>query len=189
MKLSTGSITVSALLGLVACGGTTTPLTFAEITTAGNELGDRIGTAQSTDPTTLPTSGSATYDGYIGATVENDYVVQGEMEMTANFAGAGDLSGRVYNVVGDDGFEYGGELDLDNSTLDRTADTSEEYTFDMDMSGTLNGDGEDWVVDAFLVGDFAGLGHEYIGGAVGGTFTAGGIPQDIIGGGFVGEMR
>lgn len=176
-------------MGLVACGGTTTPLTFAEISTAGNELSNRLETIPFTDPTTLPTSGSATYDGYIFAGVENDLFVLGQMEMNANFAGAGDLSGRVYNVVGDDGFEYGGELDLDNSTLDRTGDTLLEDTFDMDMSGTLNGDGEDWVVDAFLVGDFAGLGHEYIGGAVGGTFTAGGIPQDIIGGGFVGEMR
>ena len=50
--------------------------------------------------------------------------VLGEMEMTASFAGVGDLSGRVYNAVGDDGFKYGSELDLDNFILDRIADIS-----------------------------------------------------------------
>ena len=180
---------MSALLGLVACGGTTTPVTFAEIDTAGGELANRRADIPYTDPATLPTSGSATYDGYIGVEVASAYVVAGEMEMTANFAGAGDLSGRVYNVVGDDGFKYGGELDLDNSILDRTADTSIEYTFDMDMTGTLNGDGEDVVVDAYLLGDFTGLGHEYIEGVAEGTITAGGITQNITDGGFVGEMR
>jgi len=175
-------------LGLVACGGTTTPLTFVEIDTAGGELFVRLESIPYTDPATLPTSASGTYDGYIGVEVANVDRVLGEMEMTASFAGAGDLSGRVYNVVGDDGIQYGGELDLDNSILDRTADPEFEFTFGMDMTGTLNGDGEDVVVDAYLIGDFTGLGHEYIEGLVDGLVTTGGFTEDITFGVFVGEM-
>lgn len=189
MNIIKSTLTISALMGLTACGGSNAPLTFDQIAEQGSTIALEIIDLPFTDPSTLPTSGSATYDGFVGVEIENAFGVAGELEITANFAGGGNLSGRVFNVVGENGFAYGGELDLDNSTLDRGADTDFEYTFQMDMTGTLDGEDEAVVVDAMLLGDFTGPGHEFIEGAAVGAITTGGIRQDITDGGFVGEMR
>lgn len=103
MNIMKSTLTISALMGLTACGGSNAPLTFDQIAEQGSTIALEIIDLPFTDPSTLPTSGSATYDGFVGVEIENAFGVAGELEITANFAGGGNLSGRVFNVVGENG--------------------------------------------------------------------------------------
>ncbi len=182
-------LAIGGILGLAACGGTNTPLTFAEVSQNGEALADRLLTIPYTDPSSLPTSGGAVYDGYTGIVLDDSFSVGGELEMRVDFGSADEISGRVYNVVDEFETAYTGELALSNSIIDRGADLAVEYTFVVDMTGKLRADGSTSVVDAYLAGDFTGLDHQYVEGIAEGIVTTDGFVQTITDGGFVGELR
>ncbi len=97
------------------------------------------------------------------------------------------MSGRVYNVVDADETRYNGELTIENSTIDRGADTRFEFTYGALVNGTLTADGNTVIVDAAMLGDFTGTNHQYVKGFVGGTVNINGSDLSISSGAFVGE--
>ena len=132
------------------------------------DLYEGIGALRSiafTDPTTLPTSGGATYDGLMS--LEN---LVGEMTMTADFADDA-ISGSVTNFIIDDDTAVLGTLDIGSGAIDRTADTDTAYTFAADLTGELSIEEEDGAYDIVgtILGDFTGPDHEYVEGSVIGT--------------------
>ncbi|MCO4848910.1 MAG: hypothetical protein KC448_13175 [Yoonia sp.] len=179
--------TVCGILGLAACGGTNTPLSFAEISENGAALADQLQFIPYTDPSTLPTRGGAVYDGYVGMILDDAFAIAGEMEMRVDFGQNGGISGSVYNVVDQTETAYTGELALGNSIIDRGADVATEYTFGVDMTGSLSANGSTSVVDSVLAGDFTGTNHQYVEGIAEGTVTTDGIEQTITDGEFLGE--
>ena len=182
-------LTAASFMALTACGGTSTPLSFAEIDKEGLALSREIFETTYTDPSTLPTTGHAVYDGYMAATIADQYTVAGDLEMRANFANGGSFSGSVTNIVGEDESAYNGQLTLSNGAIDSGANPDTEWTYGMDMTGTLSGDQGSVVVNAGLLGDFSGTKHEYVDGAVVGSVEIDGQVQQITDGGFVGEIR
>lgn len=168
------ALMLPAILGLAACGGTTVPLppTLDEIADKGlallettEQLGDF------TDPSTLPTSSSATYDGVMAVALSDGSEVAGEMEMNVNFSGTPTIDGRVYNIVDGNEVYYDGELDLGNSVVDRGANVAFEYTYGVEMTGTVTGDGSTVDVGAVMLGDFVGNNHQQTLGIVVGTVS------------------
>ncbi len=69
MNIMKSTLTISALMGLTACGGSNAPLTFDQIAEQGSTIALEIIDLPFTDPSTLPTSGSATYDGFVGVEI------------------------------------------------------------------------------------------------------------------------
>lgn len=168
------ALMLPAILGLAACGGTTVPVppTLDEIADKGLgllETTEQVGGF--TDPSTLPTSSSASYDGVMAIALSDGTEVAGEMEMNVAFSGTPSIDGRVYNIVDGDAVYYNGELDLGNSVVDRGANTAFEYTYGMEMTGTVTGGGTSVDVDAVLLGDFVGNNHQQVIGIVAGDVS------------------
>lgn len=177
-------VPIAATLALSACSGdlqgTATLVTFAELSNEFNALeGDvTIGTNQ-VDPSTLPMTGSSTYNGVLqialdpGATSSgNALTLNGDMIVTANFDGDS-VDGSVSSFSDSAGDTYSGQLDITNGDIRRDVDPTDEVTFIADIDGDLTNDfaGDDYSVDAFFVGDFYGTNEEFIGGVLRGEIT------------------
>lgn len=176
-KFTTASVMVLAALTLTACGPELENLLksaeFDAIDEAAGALvaeGEALFDAEGyTDPMTLPPSGSADYAGFIGIETDDVQTI-GELELTADFSGAGSISGSATNFVNDDSGSYSGTLTVSNGVIDRAADLNNfDYTFNADIDGTLTSGGDDFVVSGLMEGDFIGNDHEFIGGDVTGT--------------------
>jgi hypothetical protein len=168
---------------------------FDEIEARSDGLLNEVQDLSYTDPASLPTTGAATYEGVVGLDFEaipgetlQGYDMAGDLEMTVNFAGAGDrITGTADGFVGIDGEEFDGALIIDDGSLDRDADVESEYTFGADMAGELTGeDGTGWIVDTGLQGDFAGEDHSHAFGDVAGTGCTEAACTEVSGG-FVAE--
>lgn len=161
---------------LAACGGSSTSsgsspsASFSEIADEARDFFEELETTPFTSPTTLPSSGSATYDGVIGANLDNGSAVAGDLELIANF-GSDSISGSASNFFDDQENSLGGSLAISDSFLDRTANTDIDYTFGASLAGTLTSDDGDAVVDAIILGDFLGSSHRNVGGIVFGSVT------------------
>lgn len=97
MNIMKSTLTISALMGLTACGGSNAPLTFDQIAEQGSTIALETIDLPFTDPSTLPTSGSATYDGFVGVEIENAFGVAGELEITQTSLAAATSAG-VYST-------------------------------------------------------------------------------------------
>lgn len=182
---TTGLIAIAATLS--ACGGSGVP-TYSEMISDGNRIANEIRTIPYTDPTTLPRSGGANYNGYLGVTTSDRVSALGEMDMNVSFGPTDRISGSVSNISSNNNVTYDGTLAIGNSTLDRGANTSISFTYSADLTGTIRGDdGTTVVVDAGLAGDFTGTNHGYVEGIVNGNVTIDGRGLSITEGAFVGE--
>ena len=178
-KFSKTAIPFSLMVTLAACGGSSTSgpnasTSFANIIEDAGTLADEVAVIPYTDPATLPTSGSATYNGFIGVVLDNNAGVAGDLQLIANFAPNANenaITGSASNFFDNEENAIGGTLTLSNSVLDRNADTNTQFTFDADLSGDLTSDEGDISVAAFLLGDFTGTNHEFVEGFVSGTAT------------------
>mgnify|MGYP005992188061 CR=1 FL=1 len=137
-----------------------------------------------TDPTTLPTSGSASYDGLLslGPAI-------GEMELIANFS-EGSIGGTVGNVVLGDDTVATGSLAITSASgaIDRSTDTSVDFTFSAGLDGTLSDDTGSYDVEATMLGDFTDTDYGYVEGFVEGTVTeSGSSDSEYLYGEFLGE--
>lgn len=168
---------------------------FDELEARSDGLLNEVEDLSYTDPSTLPTTGAATYDGVVGLNFEampdrtlQGYDMAGELEMTVNFAGAGDqITGSADNFVGLGGEEFSGALIIDDGRIDRSADLEAEYTYGAEMAGELTAeDGTGWTVDTALDGDFAGRDHSHAFGDVTGSACAASACTEVNGG-FVAE--
>ena len=176
----------TAILTLTACGGSGGSQTFASLLAQGDAIADEINTIEFTDPSTLPASGSATYDGFIGIQASNLGEALGEMTLRANFA-TNAITGDVSNVVTADDEPLIGTLAISNGAIDRSADIAVEYTYGADIDGQLTGEEGVFVVEGDLLGDFTDTDYQYVEGIVEGTVTLDQTTFPIISGGFVGE--
>ncbi len=115
---------------------------------------------------TLPTTGSANYEGSIYINTPGNITVAGELELAFDFANA-DFDGKATDIVDSDGYQYDGELDVTNGFIDRSADPNTSYAFIGDIDGTVTDpDDNAYTLDAFIVGDFFGNNEEYVAGVI-----------------------
>lgn len=164
---------------------------FDDLDAAGAALSEEAFDAGLTDPSTLPTSGSATYDGYMGMTLEDDAtnptVLVGDLTMSVEFEGTPTFEGTADDFVDDQNDEYDGSLQITEGVVFRDVDVEEFYSAEFEVDGTLTDpDGDDLEFSGDGVGDFFGDDQEYMLGEHGGIVT---VDGDIIeyGGGFVAE--
>lgn len=174
---------------LSACGGTTQQ-NYVQLLDNGRSLYNDSIAQPLTDVSTLPTKGSATYDGFMRANIDIDggLDVAGQVEINIDFASADPISGRIHNIADINDNAYEGELTLSDSYQDRGNDPAVFYTFGVDVDGELTDvNNNDVVVDAQLYGHFHGSGHDYIDGVIVGNATTDGNEVEIREGIFAAE--
>lgn len=199
-------IAASLLVTLAACGGgggepvvtsprpvTSTPTPTPGDTGMWRERNALL--ASHTEPTiytqlsSIPTSGSATYDGYLSGQLANtsDSVTDtliGAMTLNVGFRTSTlQVSGAARDFIDSDDNALSGELALTAGSLDRGGDPSSDATLLITANGTLrDAQGRNLVIGSQLEGDFLGVGHRAVGGEVLGSVRVNGIDQDFDGG-------
>lgn len=141
---------------------------------------------------TIPTGGSATYDGYLSGRLANrtDTITDtliGAMTLNVGFSGTSvQVSGSVRNVVDSGNAALSGQLTLSSGSLNRSGNPASDATLLMSARGTLrDAQGRDLAISTRLEGDFLGAGHAAVGGEVLGSVRVNGVDQDFDGG-FIG---
>ncbi len=136
------------------------PPTYAELSTEAEKLGEQVEDLYLTEPSNLPTSGSARYDGVIAIATDGvggapeDFA--GELSLNVDFEDS-NLSGQASNFVTVDEERLDGSLAITNGDLDRNTNPEFEPTYLFDMNGTLSdSDGDEFQVDAGGAGAFLG---------------------------------
>ncbi|SEM82285.1 hypothetical protein SAMN04488003_10549 [Loktanella fryxellensis] len=130
-----------------------------------------------TDPRTLPTTGRATYDGYMRAELptgddgsRENYLA--DLRMEVNFAtGFDQIRGQATGFEAGGARRLGGALTISGGDVYRDTDTSAAYTFDGALNGTLTDGSDDYLIDAEIEGDFLGADQTAVGGLVFGDIT------------------
>ena len=156
------------------------------------DRGELIAEAGFTDPSTLPTSGSAQYTGTAIIEVEDEdpYTLAGDLELNVGFADAGSVSGTIGDLVDEDDDEYDGEILMTGGTIDRDAAGTAELdpTFAMELGGSIETpDGTQYDVDetSVALGDF--YGDDYVFGGMAGDLCTADDDCVEFGGTFDGE--
>ena len=141
-----------------------------------------------TDLAIIPTSGGATYAGYISGDLANqsDTItdsVLGQMSLDVTFTSTSvTLTGMADQFYDDDNAALQGSLTFANGSLDRAGDPDADVTLTLTMNGTLtDAQNRDLVIGATLEGDFLGSAYDSIGGDVLGRVNVDGTSQDIDG--------
>jgi hypothetical protein len=181
------TIPLIALGGLVACGGSggdvsQTPDTWLEIQRLNTALFLEMDGEPAVVAADFPVSGGASYDGYtsfgIGHSASNQMGYAAEVELSVDFAGPGDVTGRIFNVYsGGDSATNGrtgyvgpvdGELIIANGSLERVQrDPIFHPDFIAEVDGTLRHPDRTHVVQATLEADFLGEDLQYVSGRLG----------------------
>ncbi len=94
---------------LASCGGGGPPAAFqnqVDRADLANQLRSDLATVPGTAYTAMPTSGSATFGGYVLIGIDpvagqsgDDLAILGDLELTARFEGRGQVTGRADNLV------------------------------------------------------------------------------------------
>lgn len=194
-----GLILGTLLGGLAACGGSsaTTPTvtpspstspTADEMLLAQSALNDQYSPINYTDLSSIQTSGSATYNGYIGGDLSNtadalpDSVI-GEMALVVNFNNTSvSVSGSADNFRDGNNGVLTGNLQFSDGALDRDGDPSSDATLTLSADGTLtDASNRAMVFGSRLEGDFLEADSAGVGGNVLGRVSYGGANQDFDG--------
>lgn len=184
------------LIALMGCsagsggGGTEEEVSRAAQNTA---LEDTLSATNITDPTNLPSTGVARYDGFMTARLpvldgglRQEYL--GDLTMKVDFAAnKNQVSGRA------DGFAagqevLGGSLRIRGGDLFRNTDTDTNFTFTGAVDGDLTRGADAYTIDAKIEGEFRGRDQEGVNGLLFGDIE-GPLGQDIFDGTFVAEKR
>lgn len=174
----------------IGCGGSgggpsTSPL--EETTNATNRMVSDFTPIQYTDLNTLPTSGTANYQGYISAQLSNTSdditdALRGELSVSVDFGSADIVSGTAQNFLDQDGAQLSGTLSLSDGVLDRTGDPVSDATFTFEATGDLtDSNGRILMVETAFEGDFLETNHTGIGGDLAGRVTVDGEDQSLGG--------
>jgi len=138
---------------------------------------------------TIPTSGSANYDGFVYGTLANtsDTITDsliGEVTIAVAFGSSStSLTGSIDNLVDQDGDEVTGSLTLSSGSFDRSGSPTSDPTIAIAVSGSLTDDlAQSLAINGQLEGDFLGTDHAAIGGEFFGTLQHNGNGQNIDGG-------
>lgn len=135
------------------------------------------------DPSALPVSGNATYDGVARMTLDiggTETDLAGELALSADFSGS-TISGTILGISDAGEQIYPGTLLIVNGTIDRSAVISTDYTITADLNGVLQAPLADMTIDGIVQGDFLGASHPAVSGAILGTVTGGGDSGVIFG--------
>jgi len=125
-------LTLCMLSILVACGGTSGPVTvqpvaaFASLDQSAQDLIEVYDEVAFTAPNALPTSDNAAYAGFLGATIYNNF---GASNITA--------TGGIGNFVDETEGAVQGVLTLSQATLNRNGDPNVDPTFVAQATGLL----------------------------------------------------
>lgn len=148
---------------------------------SGGSLGDGgDGPGGPTDPGSLPISGRATYSGFLSLNLPmNDDaglgrgVYSGDLSLTVDFASdIGAMTGQADDFRGPTGGAVQGRIFVTDGALERSTDTTIDYTFAAGLSGTLSGDGlRNSVVTGQVSGDFQGDSASTVTGVTYGNVT------------------
>ena len=177
------------LLCLAGCGGGG----------GGNENGGptpgqidgQIDGQEVSDPSLLPTTGRASYDGYMRAalpTGEDGARVEylADLTLAVNFgAGFDQIRGQASGFEARDGVPLSGGLAITDGSIFRGTDSSAAYSFDADLDGTLSDGRASYTIDASMDGEFINQTQTAVRGLVFGDITGPG-GQDIFDGTFAG---
>lgn len=173
MLLSTSKFLVAAMLcgTLTACSDDDfEDRSFSDYEDDIEELENEIVGLDYTDPATLPTTGSAQYNGVMGLAVGGGEspaeVLAGDLELNASFAQSA-VTGSVTDIVDGNNDEYGGSLDIDDDYFNRNTDPDDEFTYGASLTGSVTDpDGDEWDIDAIMDGDFFGTNWSHTAGEV-----------------------
>lgn len=135
-----------------------------------------------TEPTTLPTTGSAEYEGVLFVEAPGNVDILGDIALNFDFAES-EFEGQAEDFVDVQGNGYDGDLAIENGFINRSVNTATNFTYVGDIGGTITGpDDIDYNVDALILGEFFGSDAEHTGGllsgvveSAGGDFTLNGI--------------
>ncbi|MDD8022273.1 MAG: hypothetical protein PHX82_04085 [Paracoccaceae bacterium] len=193
MKTKTKYIALAATVSLLAgCGGgsgddTPTAPTYDDMLAAATADAAGIvdldtGAVIATKRQILPTTGSATYTGYVGGDVAGDTLI-GELSLTADFTGSGSVSGSATNFQHEVDGAYTGTLTMPATSIVANAGDQE---FAGTLSGTLANGGTDYATDVALTGNFVGGtdGTVVVPTAVAGS-AIGLVGTDLLSGAFI----
>lgn len=138
--------------------------------------------------TAVPTSGSATYDGYFyGSVSGGPQNLVGDLSMAVQFTASSiTVTGGVTDVYDGDDTALTGSLTLGAGALDRGGDPNADATMTATLTGSLNSGSDTIAFGVQLEGDFLGGTYDAIGGAAIGTATIGSASSDFDGG-FIAE--
>jgi len=174
-------IALLVLLSLSSCGGGTGVSAGALGLSSTQDPGP-------IDPTTLPTSGQASYLGFLSLNLPQlngeRATYTGALGLAVDFGRAsGQLTGSAEGFRSG-GTELQGRVFVTEGTLERDADVAIDYTFEAGLSGTLSGGGlQNSVLTGTMTGDFSGEGAATVSGvAFGNVTTATGV--DVFDGSF-----
>lgn len=174
-------------------GGPSEPVpAFRDLAAEQDELFAETATRDLTDPSTLPQSGTAQYDGVIGLTTTEQTgdtrLMLGDLSLSVDFAQDGNaISGTATNFARENGRHLQGELEISGGSLDRRADPGLEPTYRGEIDGRLtDGQGRGQTFSGDLSGDFVGGSHGYTQGTTEGTVRQSG-PDAEFEGVFVGQ--
>ncbi|MBB5722205.1 hypothetical protein FHS72_001829 [Loktanella ponticola] len=177
-RMTKMSLSVASLVALAACGGSGGSSSFDALVDRAAEMdkdAERIAKFSGTAFTAMPTSGSASFDGgasiFIDPVFEtdpDDIALIGDVTLTANF-GAGTMTGAITNLAGltdislnsADVLAVSGEVAIGDSLSIIGDDEDDNLTYRpndwlADYTGDLTIDGDSYVVEGFLNGQFLG---------------------------------
>ena len=151
------------------------------------------GFASYTPLAVVPSTGAATYDGYIFGDLSDDAVVDslvGRLTLEATF-GASDVSfgGSATDFVDQQDAPLNGTLQVSGGSFNRDGNPASDATLrGITVAGTLQDNaGTSMIVGVQLEGDFLGSSADAIGGEAIGRVTIGTASQDFDGGFIVAE--
>ncbi len=192
-------------VALSACGSSggddgPTLLSFADLSAERSTLETEANALTLVDSDDLPTSGSATYDGTLGFSIDAGTLdILSDLSITATFQAVdGTLSGNLTNFVNSNEQAYSGQMAIQNGVIDR--DASPGLTaFEADVVGSITNTvsgrtlttatsmGNEPFIQGDFVGEVSGQPPSHIEGIITGALedTGGLIP--ITGGSLVGK--
>ncbi|MEY1555085.1 hypothetical protein AB3Y40_05570 [Yoonia sp. R2331] len=185
MRFTTYVLTVLALAGCSTGGSNSGTLSRSA---QAADLEETLSATNITNPATLPTTGSTTYQGFMTAGLptgaggaRTEYL--GDLTMNVDFAASRDqVTGTARNfAAGND--QLTGVLIIRQGDLFRNTNTSQNFTFTGDVNGTLKQGVSAFVIDAEIAGEFRGRDQEGVSGLLFGDVT-GPAGQDIFDGTF-----
>ncbi len=160
-------------------------------------LGDMGDDDVITDPGSLPINGRATYSGFLSLNLPNGAepgaargTYLGDLSLTVDFASnLGAMTGHADGFSGPTGDSVLGRIYLTDGILERSTDTTIDYTFGAGISGTLSGDGlRNSVIAGNVSGDFKGQDASIVSGVAYGNVTTY-LGVDVFDGSFSGAQN
>lgn len=181
---------VALLAGCGGSGGDSEVDTFTQMeadarTAAAGYVDTETGALLAAERTTLPTTGTASYDGYVGGDVDGAVLI-GELSLDVAFAVGdnGTITGSATNFQHETDGAYTGTLTVSGGNILPGGDPATEDAVAGDLTGTLSNGGTGYATDIALDGAFMGGTGTETPDAIGGS-ALGTVGTDLFEGIFI----